>query len=303
MASKPKPPTDTLPDAARLDALRARIAELEAREAEHARAERVQAALYRIAEAASAASDLQAFYREVHATVGTLMSAENFYIALYDDQRKAINFPYYVDSVDLDIPDPNLWEPFGVGNARGITAYVLRTGRPAIINPERHPSSSAQGEIETSASSAKATGWGHPLKADGQTIGVVVCQTYEDVHYTDADRELLAFVGQHVGVRAEPRPGDRGDAPAERGAGAHQRDRRGARQAARLRGDRRAGRRADRDRSSTRKLDVRRALRPGDRTSIRSRTSVDEGERDRRRETARVRRRPDVEVIATGDRC
>ena len=51
--------------------------------------ERVEAALYRIAEAASAASDLQAFYREVHATVGTLMSAENFYIALYDDQRKA----------------------------------------------------------------------------------------------------------------------------------------------------------------------------------------------------------------------
>ena len=47
-------------------ALRARVAELEAREAEHERAERVQAALYRIAEAASGASDLQAFYREVH---------------------------------------------------------------------------------------------------------------------------------------------------------------------------------------------------------------------------------------------
>ena len=85
--------------------LRARLPELEAREAEHERTARVQAALYRITEAASSASDLQAFYREVHATVATLMHAENFYIALYDDARQAINFPYYVDSVDLDIPD------------------------------------------------------------------------------------------------------------------------------------------------------------------------------------------------------
>ena len=199
MASKPKPPTDTLPEAANEDALRSRIAELESRETEHARTEQLQGALFRIAEAASAASDLQAFYREVHATVGTLMSAENFYIALYDDQRKAINFPYYVDSVDPDIPDPSLWEPFGVGNARGSTAYVLRTGRPAIINPERHAELVAQGELELVGVVGKGDWLGAPLKADGQTVGVVVCQTYEDVHFTPADRELLAFVGQHIG--------------------------------------------------------------------------------------------------------
>ncbi|GAC1662601.1 MAG: hypothetical protein NVS9B8_00110 [Candidatus Limnocylindrales bacterium] len=40
--------------------------------------------------------------------------------------------------MDTDIPDPAIWEPFGFGNARGSTAYVLRTGRPAIITPERH---------------------------------------------------------------------------------------------------------------------------------------------------------------------
>ena len=33
------------------------------------------------------------------------------------------------------------------------------------------------------------------------TIGVVVCQTYSyDQHYTEADRDLLAFVGQHIGA-------------------------------------------------------------------------------------------------------
>src|SRR5439155_9577500 len=70
VASK-REPSVTVPsnDALGEAALRARIAELEVREQEHARGERVQAALFRIAEAASAAQDLQAFYREVHATV------------------------------------------------------------------------------------------------------------------------------------------------------------------------------------------------------------------------------------------
>ena len=79
---------------------------LEARDAEHERAERVQAALYRIAEAAAAAEDLPGVLPRVHETVAGLMYAENFYIALYDDEREAINFPYYVDTVDPDLPDP-----------------------------------------------------------------------------------------------------------------------------------------------------------------------------------------------------
>ena len=59
------------------------------------------------------------------------MDAENFYIALYDADRQAINFPYYVDTVDTDIPDPAAWDPIGEGDAAGSTAYVLRTGQPA----------------------------------------------------------------------------------------------------------------------------------------------------------------------------
>ena len=113
-------------------ALKKRVAQLEARELEHAHAEKVQEALYRIAEAASSAEDLPAFYATVHEIVGGLMDAENFYIALYDAERQAINFPYYVDTVDTDIPDPTVWDPIGAGEAAGTTAYVLRTGRPLL---------------------------------------------------------------------------------------------------------------------------------------------------------------------------
>ena len=64
------------------------------------RSERVQDALYRIAEAASAATDLQAFYRTIHEIVGELMYARNFYIALHDAERGRMNYPYYVDEFD-----------------------------------------------------------------------------------------------------------------------------------------------------------------------------------------------------------
>ena len=128
------------------------------------------------------------------------MYAENFYIALYDHRREAINFPYYVDAVDLDIPDPALWEPFGVGNARGLTAYVLRTGRPEHRLDGSPPRPRAEGEVETIGVIGKGEWLGAPLKAEAETIGVVVCQTYvADQRYTDADRDLLAFVGQHIG--------------------------------------------------------------------------------------------------------
>ena len=48
------------------EGLRERVAELEGAEADRRRSERVQAMLYRIAETASAARDLQAFYHEIH---------------------------------------------------------------------------------------------------------------------------------------------------------------------------------------------------------------------------------------------
>ncbi|MEA2606093.1 MAG: hypothetical protein QOI00_850, partial [Chloroflexota bacterium] len=200
MPPKGHQPVDA-PAGSELDALRAKIAALESREAEHERSETVQAALYRIAEAASAAQDLQAFYREVHETVATLMFAENFYIALYDEARQALNYPYYADTVDDDIPDPQAWFPVGISHARGVTAYVLRTGRPEIITPARHQALAAAGEIDTLGVVGDGAWIGAPLLAGGRTVGLVVCQTYEaHQRYDVADLELLAFVGRHIGA-------------------------------------------------------------------------------------------------------
>ena len=185
-----------------LSTLRRRLAELEAAEADRRGADKVQEGLYRIAELASAAQDMQEFYRAVHAVIGELMNANNFFIALYDEERQLISWPYYVDEIDLDVPDPNQWDEFGTGNARGSTAYVLRTGEPQLLSHEAMKALTEQGEIEpVGAETADSTWLGVPLKAEGRTTGVLVVQSYtKDVRYTERDKGLLAFVGQHVGA-------------------------------------------------------------------------------------------------------
>ncbi len=167
-------------------------------------AEKVQSALYRIAELASAAEDMQEFYRAIHEVVGELMFARNLFIALWDEQRQLINYPYYVDEITDadDLPDPQQWYAVRTDEGRGLTAYVLRTGEPQLVDSERYQSLIEQDEIVALGITTEDSSWlGVPLDAERETVGVLAVQSYTAEHqYTEHDRDLLAFVGQHVGA-------------------------------------------------------------------------------------------------------
>jgi GAF domain-containing protein/CheY-like chemotaxis protein len=163
---------------------------------------RVQDALYRIAEAASAARDLESFYADMHAIVGELMYAENFYIALFDPERDALRYAYNVDTVDPEVLDPKVWHQLGSTRlGRGTTAFVLRTGKPFRFDIDTFRELERAGEVDAVGTIQEQGDWiGAPLIADGQTLGVIVVQSYTDEHrYDSRDLGLLAFVGQHIG--------------------------------------------------------------------------------------------------------
>jgi GAF domain-containing protein/CheY-like chemotaxis protein len=185
-------------DDAELTAARERIGQLEARLARTESAERTQSILYRIAETASAARDMPAFYQAIHEIVRELMYADNFYIALYDDRREMISFPFYRDEVDVDLPNPAAWEPIGTGQAAGLTGYLLRSGEPMLMTRDQFREIVARGDAAEIG--AIGTDWmGTPLRADGRTIGAVVVQSYRaDRLHSHQDLELLSFVAQHI---------------------------------------------------------------------------------------------------------
>ncbi len=148
------------------------------------RTDRLQAALYRIAETASSAQDMQGFYADIHRIVGELMYADNFYIVLYDEDRQSLNWAYFVDGSGDTAPDPNVWEPIGTGEARGLTAYVLREGEPLFVTFDDIQQMATAGTIQMLG--LPSVDWlGVPLRADGKTVGAMVVQSYrEDVHHT-----------------------------------------------------------------------------------------------------------------------
>ena len=157
--------------------------------------ELLQAAVSNISNAALSAQNLQELMQEVHQIVGTLMPANNFYIALYEEVRDLLSFPYFVDEIDT------AWEPQKSG--RGLTSYVLRTEKPLLATRSTIDELEASGEVELMGT--KGSDWiGVPLKSGGKPIGVMVVQTYDaKVELTEENRDVLDFVGRQVSSALE----------------------------------------------------------------------------------------------------
>jgi two-component system cell cycle sensor histidine kinase/response regulator CckA len=163
---------------------------------ERKRAEQVQAAIYRISEAAQATQNLDELFAVIHAIIGELMPAKNFYIGLYDASLDLLSIPYQVDEYDPT------WTPRQPG--RGLTGYVLRTGKPLLATPEIFEHLVAIGEVVLIGT--PGVDWlGVPLKTQrGETIGIMVIQTYsEAVRLTESDKDILAFVSTQVAMVIE----------------------------------------------------------------------------------------------------
>ena len=160
------------------------------------RAEQLQSTLYRIADCATSAQDLQELYRSIHGIVSELVYARNFYIALYDADRKLLTWPYFVDEQDPAPSDP---EPMG----QGLTEYVIRTGQALLATPDKFDELVACGEVELIG--APSIDWlGVPLKTGDKTLGVIVVQSYtEAFRYGSHERDILNFVSQHVASAIE----------------------------------------------------------------------------------------------------
>ncbi len=164
--------------------------------AERRRAEQIQVAIYRISEAAQASHNLDQLFGQIHAIIGELMPARNFYITLYDAETDMIRFPYFSDEIDATPPPRKL--------RRGLTEYVLRTGEPLLAVQKTYEELERSGQVELIGS--PSVDWlGVPLKTQrGVTIGVMAVQTYaESVRLGEPDRDVLVFVSNQVAMVIE----------------------------------------------------------------------------------------------------
>lgn len=162
---------------------------------ERKEADKLQNAIYRISEAATEATSLEDLFKAVHRIVSTVMPARNFYISLYDEAADILSFPYFVDEVDST--------PAPVKPRKGLTEYVLRTGKPLLCDEPTDIELRRRGEVDLIG--APSAIWiGVPLRTSDKTIGVMVVQHYRDAKaYGERELKMLEFVSLQVAKAIE----------------------------------------------------------------------------------------------------
>ena len=159
---------------------------------EGSHAQQLQVALYRISDCANSVDDLEQLYKSLHQIVGELMYARNFYVALLDESGGFLYFPYFVDESDP--------APVGRKLGKGLTEYILRTGKPLLADFAKIRALEKENEIEPIG--PDCVDWlAAPLRQGSKAFGVIALQSYDPaVRYSESEKEILTYVSQHIAV-------------------------------------------------------------------------------------------------------
>lgn len=164
---------------------------------ERQRGEKLQSALYSIADLASSDLDMNEMLRRIHLVVAELMYARNLIIAMYDTERETLRVIYHADEKDpgivdtgVDIPEAEMRDTMTLG--------VIRSGRAVMGHPVQV--SRQLGIPEGIFFGAVAEDvLGVPMVTEGIVRGAVLVQSYDSAErYGEEDRALLAYVAQHI---------------------------------------------------------------------------------------------------------
>ena len=158
-------------------------------------AELIKIASFKIAaKAQRRLTNIKTLSKLIYKELNKVLDASSFYIALYNEKTNMISFPFRVDAYarSQKVFDSRKF-------TKGLTEYVISTGKPLFLNREslKDTLNSGQGIL----SGDLPQYWlGVPIKSEGRTVGTLVTQNYDAsktyyLEYTD----LLKFIAAQVG--------------------------------------------------------------------------------------------------------
>jgi len=161
--------------------------------------EKVQQILYNISKAANSPISIGQLYPIIHKELDNIIDATNFYIALVDENKDELYFPYYIDEKDEKMP----FVKFSITNT--LTTYVIKTGKSLLNNNEQYKEMINQGILTPMGSTTDESIWlGVPLKIKGKILGAMAIQSYTDSKlYSEKDIKLMEFVSEQVATAIE----------------------------------------------------------------------------------------------------
>ncbi len=161
---------------------------------ERKQSEKIQKVLYNISKAANSNILLKGLYNTIHKELGKIIDTSNFYIALIDENKDELYFPYHIDEKDDNFPI----QKFSTSNV--LTAQVMKTGKPLFNTSKEYEKMIASGELNPMGSTSPQSIWlGVPLKIEGHVIGAMAVQNYNNPNlYNKNDLKLMEFVSEQV---------------------------------------------------------------------------------------------------------
>lgn len=157
---------------------------------ERKKQEQIQKIIYEIFQTANSELNIEHLYEFIHKSVQSLMKAENFYIALYDQVTELVTFVYHVDNYNK-LPATQL-------KRIGLSKYTILSGKSYLLTKEEMLYMQTKGEAELFGEPSKI--WlGVPLKIQNKSIGVIAVQDYEsEFTYGDKERMILETISYPV---------------------------------------------------------------------------------------------------------
>ena len=158
--------------------------------------EQLRTALHEISEQAHFSANISELYTMLHGTVRQLIHAPNFFIAIVekDNSGNYLSFPYFVDEYDSFLQGTHHQLSAEVSS---LTEYLLQNRQPLLLGPNDFDGFCRAHRINFMGT--KPHSWlGVPFYLN-HLSGAVVVQSYDQVIYTEKDKELMAFVARHIG--------------------------------------------------------------------------------------------------------
>ena len=153
----------------------------------------ITSAMYEIAKLLNLSTYEKSLFEKIHTIIKKLINAENFFVALYDEQNDVISFPYFVDEMD---------DEFTIIDAKdsgSLTAEVIRTGKPLLITKDEMKLKYS--EVQIAWGTLSEVWLGLPLRIGKKNIGVIVSQSYKDSNqYKKSDIKLLEPVAEQIAL-------------------------------------------------------------------------------------------------------
>ncbi|MBM3129745.1 MAG: sensor domain-containing diguanylate cyclase [Chloroflexi bacterium] len=158
------------------------------------RAERMSA-LNEIGQALTATLKFGQLYRLIYQQARRVLTADCFYIAIYDEHHNTIHFPFmYDDGVEL----PNQVQPLGDGPS----SRVIRTRASHLANRSSDPIFQGGAHFGT-LSKVAASAIFVPMMLGPRVLGVISAQSYREGSYQPEDVQVLETIAAQAAIALE----------------------------------------------------------------------------------------------------